>query len=559
MSVSENENFMSRWSRRKKEVELESQVEALDKNDGLSGEVSGDLKMLHPDSTSVVEYSSSGHVVIIGDSSSVELFGELPANLTSEVVQYEGLSPDSDVDNDIISSINIEGALGQFVVKVADHELKADIILDLTPESILKMEVKPPGYFVVDLSEGKDSEALEPVLNELKEEIGDLVGTFEKPRYFEYNESICAHGRSGKPGCTRCIDACPTQAITSLINSIQVDPYLCQGGGICTTVCPSGAITYTYPKPKDLLTHVRTLVVTYLNSFGEAENKESTPAVSPKIVFVNEEEQERAQQMLPGALIIMVEEVASVGPEVWLSALAWGASNVQLFDLDGMPRQAYQALELHLEMVQETLLAMNYPAGAVSIVSEMNDLLATTGMPAITPATHAPLSQKRQSFYMALDYLVEQAERAKPIVLLPAGSIFGEVMVNESSCTLCMACVSSCPGNALQDGSEIPQLSLVEANCVQCDVCTNTCPENAITISPRLLLDSELRKKPRVLNEESPFCCISCGRPFATKSGITTILEKLSGHSMFADERSKNRLKMCDDCRVRDMMEDPDT
>lgn len=513
------------------------------------------VEILHPESTSVVEYSSSGHVVIIGNSSSIELLGEIPSNLTSEVVEFEGLSPESDVNSDI----HIEGALGQFVIKVAGQKLKADIIIDLTPDSILKMEVKPPGYFVVDLSEGQNGEALEPVLNELKEEIGDLVGTFEKPRFFDYNESICAHGRSGKPGCTRCIDACPTQAITSLINSIQVDPYLCQGGGICTTVCPSGAITYAYPKPKDLLTHVRTLVVTYLKSFKETADKQNAQNVSPKIVFVNEEEQERAQQMLPGALIVMVEEVASVGPEVWLSALAWGASHVQLFDLDGMPRQAYQALDLHLDMVQETLLAMNYPASAVSIVSEMNDLLATTGMPAITPATHAPLSQKRQSFYMSLDHLVEQSNEVKPIAVLPAGSIFGDVLVDESSCTLCMACVSACPGNALQDGSEKPQLSFVEASCLQCGICTTTCPEEAITISPRLLLDYELRKKPRVLNEESPFCCISCGRPFATKSGITAILTKLSGHSMFADERSKSRLKMCDDCRVRDMMEDPDT
>jgi len=36
-------------------------------------------------------------------------------------------------------------------------------------------------------------------------------------------------------------------------------------------------------------------------------------------------------------------------------------------------------------------------------------------------------------------------------------------------------------------------------------------------------------------------------------------MTKLAGHSMFADERSRSRLKMCDDCRVVDMMEDPNT
>lgn len=447
-------------------------------------------------------------------------------------------------------------------MEAAGQEFKADIVLDLTSDSILKMEVKPPGYFVANLLEqpvNESGEALniEPVIHALKEEMGDLVGTFEKPRYFEYDESICAHGRSGKPGCTRCIDACPTEAITSLVNLIKVDPYLCQGGGICATVCPSGAITYSFPKPKDLLAHVRTLIVTYLKTLKEDETE--SEVVAPKVVFVTEDEHDRAQQMMPGALIIMVEEVASVGPEVWLSALAWGASQVLLFDLDSMPRKAYEALELHLEMVQEILKGMNYPASAVSIVSEMNDLLASTGMPQTKAATHAPVGQKRQAFYMSLDHLIAEAEDVAPVVTLPKGSIFGEVSVDESSCTLCMACVSGCPGNALQAGNETPMLSFVESSCVQCDVCVVTCPEAAITTSPRLVMDYEVRKKPRMLNEESPFCCISCGKPFATKSGISTIITKLTGHSMFADDRSMDRLKMCEDCRVKDMMEDPNT
>ncbi len=122
-----------------------------------------------------------------------------------------------------------------------------------------------------------------------------------------------------------------------------------------------------------------------------------------------------------------------------------------------------------------------------------------------------------------------------------------------------MACVSACPANALQDGHEKPLLGFIEANCLQCNICVNTCPESAMSISPRFLLNREQRKKPQVLHEEPAFCCISCGKPFATQSGISGIIEKLSGHSMFADEGSLNRLKMCDDCRVKDMMEDPNS
>ncbi len=492
---------------------------------------------LKPEATSVVEYQSRGHVVVIGDSQAIALFGDLPENLTSEVVEYKGQTPSAD--------ISVVGALGQFGVTVAKQEIKADLVLDLTsaaaaPAGLLSMALKPPGYIVAKLDDFN--------LQDTKDELANLVGTFEKPKYFDYDASACAHGRSGKPGCTRCIDACPAEAITSLIDTIKVEATRCQGGGVCATVCPSGAITYAYPKPRDLLTHVRTLILTYLKE-GEA---------SPDLIFVTEDEQKEAEQILPAALVISVEEVASVGPEVWLSALAWGARSVRLFDLNKMPPSSRGALDAYIEMTQAILVAANYPAAAISVVGDPSELITTKTMPKFDLSSHAVISGKRQSFYMALDHLVAKSEQGKSIALLPMGSIFGKVSVDKENCTLCMACVSACPANALQDGSEKPMLSLVEANCLQCGICVTTCPEDAIAMSPRILLDQQERKKPRILNEEEPFCCISCGKPFATKSGITTILTKLAGHSMFADERSKNRLKMCDECRVRDMMEDPD-
>jgi len=505
------------------------------------------VNQLKTESTGIVEYQSAGHLLLIGDAQAIDNFGEIPKELSSEVISFKGQSPDNE--------ISIEGALGQFVINIAGQSIKADLVLDLTPNPILSMALQPPGYIAADLSNNADiadtNDSAKIIA--LKKELANLVGTFEKPRYFGYNASACAHGRSGKKGCTRCLDACPAEAISSLIDTIKVDPLRCQGGGVCATVCPSGAISYAYPTPKDLLTHVRTLLLTYLK---QGENP-------PDLVFVTESEQAQAKQILPAALLVIVEEVASVGPEIWLSALAWGAKAVRLFDIgDGegnnlMPRSSRGALDHNVEMVQTALMAANYPASVITIITNLGELLTIDSMPKITFATHAPLSDKRQAFYMALDYLVAKSAREKEIALLPEGSIFGNVKVDQTKCTLCMACVSACPANALQDSNERPLLGFVEANCLQCNICTHTCPENAISISPRLLLDHNERKKPRILHEDTPFCCISCGKPFATTAGITTIITKLAGHSMFADERSKNRLKMCDDCRVKDMMEDP--
>ncbi len=480
--------------------------------------------------TAVIEYQSNGHVLIIGNAQSISLLGKVHSPLTSETLLLDRLMPDE--------VVSIEGVLGKFTVHAGKQTYKADIVLDMSPHPILSMAIKPPGYLLAGDEDDFD---------EIKEQLQTLVGIFDKPKYFDYDASACAHGQSGNQGCTRCIDACPAEAISSAGERIEVNPYHCQGGGICATVCPSGAISYAYPTSEDLLRHVRTLIMAYVGTGGGA----------PQIVFVTEEQRQRIQHSLPGALIICVEEIASVGPEVWLSALAWGARNVQLFDLDEMPAPARQALDLHIEMVREILNAMHYPVAVVT--SDLNDLISTDAMPGIDVATHAAIDNKRQAFYMALDHLVESAEKIRPIVTLPTGSIFGEAAVDSDSCTLCMACVSACPGKALRDGDETPQLGFLEANCLQCGICTSTCPEDAITISPRLLLDRSARTTSRVLHEDSPFHCISCGRAFATRSGIATIVSRLAGHSMFADERARSRLKMCSDCRVKDMMEDPDT
>jgi ferredoxin len=119
-----------------------------------------------------------------------------------------------------------------------------------------------------------------------------------------------------------------------------------------------------------------------------------------------------------------------------------------------------------------------------------------------------------------------------------------------------MACASVCPAKALSAGGDTPRLDFHEANCVQCGLCSQACPESVISLQARLIHDPEQRRARRVLNEEAPFCCVSCGTPFATNKVIERMLDKLSGHWMYKDETARNRLKMCQDCRVIDMMKD---
>lgn len=495
--------------------------------------------------TSLVQYQSRGRIAVIGGMQAMEFAPRL-SDLHPQVVLTSGVEePGVPVIAVGGREIQIQGYLGAFKItlgekgKASAERLEVDLILDLSEPPLLEMAMKPPGYFV--------STTEEVQLNRMIDKLSEMTGSFEKPRYWDFDPSLCAHSRAAKIACTRCIDSCPAQAITSLGDTIEVNSHLCQGGGVCATVCPSGAISYAYPQAKDLLSNIRILLRTYAQQGGQ----------EAVIAFVTETDEGAAYLSEQNNILsIRIEELASVGLETWLSVLAYGARTVLLVDNGSLPEKVAQQLHRQLEIAGEILSAMNYDPDSIQLVT-IADMLQRQPvvMPEMIAASFSASDGKRQAAFFAIDHLYQQAAKTRPMVTLNSGAMFGSVSIDKQ-CTLCQSCVSACPGKALHSGHGIPQIQFVEANCLQCGMCTRTCPENAITITPRLLFDREQRNKSRILHEESAFECISCGKPFATASVIENMLIKLQHHSMFQSERARNRLRMCEDCRVVDVVQD---
>lgn len=118
---------------------------------------------------------------------------------------------------------------------------------------------------------------------------------------------------------------------------------------------------------------------------------------------------------------------------------------------------------------------------------------------------------------------------------------------------MCMACVGSCPEAAILDSLEAPQVRFIETKCVQCGICAATCPEHAIRLEPRLSLAADA-KAPRVLNEAEVVACIRCGKPLGPRKMVESMIAKLASHSMWSGDGALDRLRMCADCRVVDLM-----
>src|SRR2546429_6330887 len=92
---------------------------------------------------------------------------------------------------------------------------------------------------------------------------GGLVGPFNKPRFVHFEEALCAHSRSGITGCTRCLDLCPTAAITPNGNAVVIDENVCAGCGSCASACPTGPASYSLPSPDALMRRVATPLPTH--------------------------------------------------------------------------------------------------------------------------------------------------------------------------------------------------------------------------------------------------------------------------------------------------------
>ncbi len=136
-----------------------------------------------------------------------------------------------------------------------------DLVLDIGAVPLITRHAPPQGYFRWD---GQSM----PTLLRLR----DMVGEFDKPKFFDYKQKLCAHSRNTQIGCNACIDICSAEAVKSDKGrqQIVVNPNLCVGCGACTTVCPTGALTYAYPRASHQGVKLKTLLATYGKAGGQS-------------------------------------------------------------------------------------------------------------------------------------------------------------------------------------------------------------------------------------------------------------------------------------------------
>ncbi|WP_298376915.1 4Fe-4S binding protein [uncultured Bradyrhizobium sp.] len=531
-----------------------------------------------------VALSSEGVILIYGrDDVAVEA-GQLLADhldVTVMITRPAQIAPPATTSFPIVKGTirNAKGHLGAFELEIDDYAAprpssrealmfeaprngltsRCDLILDLSGGM--------PLFPAHDLREGylRADPGDPPVMLRAVLKARDLVGSFDKPKYVNFAAELCVHSRSKLTGCHRCLDLCPTGAITPDGDHVRINAEVCAGCGQCAAACPTGAATYALPPADALLHKLRAMLLSYHAAGG-------THAV---VLFHDSQHGSalidalaRHGDGLPASVLpLAVNEVTQVGLEAVVASFAYGAAGIR-FLLRAKPRHDVAGLFKTIAMADAIISGLGFAGPGFAgrrveaIETDDPDALGKTLWsiePAPTvehPATFRSVGKRRELLRLALHELHSRAPSPVDVIALPEGAPLGAISVNVEGCTLCLSCVSVCPTGALRDDPERPVLKFVEDACVQCGLCQSTCPEKVITLKPQI--DFRAARAPAtIIKEEEPALCIRCNKPFGVKSTIEKIAAKLEGrHWMYpAGDKRLDTVRMCADCRVITMSE----
>jgi ferredoxin len=527
----------------------------------------------------LVNMSSEGVILIYGcDETAIEA-GKLLADhldVTVMITRPAQIAPPSTTSFPIVKGTirNASGHFGAFELTIDDYAAprpsSRDAFIFESPRNgatsrcdlMLDLSGGPPLFPAHDLRDGylradpRDPSAMLRAVLKAR----DLVGTFDKPKYINFTAELCAHSRSKITGCHRCLDLCPTGAITPDGDHVNINAEVCAGCGQCATACPTGAATYALPPPDTLLHKLRAMLLAYDQAGGSKpivlfhDGQHGTPLIDALA--------RHGEGLAANVLPLAVNEVTQVGLEAVVAAFAYGAASIR-FLLRAKPLHDMAGLSQTIAMADAILSGLGFAGHRVSTIeTDDPDTLGETlrgiepGTTVQRPSTFRTVGKRRDLLRFALTELHRAAPAPTDVIALPEGAPLGAVSVDVGGCTLCLACVSACPTGALLDDPERPALKFVEDACVQCGLCKSTCPEKVITLKPQIDFRAATARI-EIIKQEEPALCIRCNKPFGVKSTIDKIAAKLEGqHWMYpASDKRIDAIRMCADCRVITMSE----
>lgn len=328
------------------------------------------------------------------------------------------------------------------------------------------------------------------------------------------NPEACADRKH----CYNCINVCPYQAVEG--KPPIFDPEKCTGCGLCTWTCP-----YELLKPVNSdLDSYEVLVSIY----------EKKKTVKDKILIHVE------YSVLPTLKEELLQTARRHG-DVWV----YPVENIGAVS------------PFHVMLASSSGIIPVIIARTNNIVRKYEELYERAGAIIARPDDIALLEKKLGSYrYMVDDTIVRECPRRIQLLSrIPGATVdFGDLPVVgmiyiSDECTLCGACVNSCPTGALtlRTSEDIVDLIFHHEMCIACQECSGVCPVNAIRVDYRLEKEYLVNEKALVSDETAR--CVKCGRPIGSMKMINHVEKTLLAKGLPREVIEK--VWLCRECKAR--------
>lgn len=345
--------------------------------------------------------------------------------------------------------------------------------------------------------------------------------TFVKTLLF--NEGQCDYASKDSPACRACLDSCEYSALVedTTAKTIHLRMSDCTECGACVSVCPSGAIQNS-----------RLSVAGLISALENAEGY--------GVLIATDADLMKLSSPLYSEMVILSVPNYSLFNELYLSLLVLKSGGEVYF-----PDMTILPISTQVAICNVNRIFERFGANAIGdIVSESRHSKCFT--PIARRLDNLPLR-------MAVSEGLGSLKGYSNTIYTLQNSLFSDLHVDDK-CTLCMGCAYVCKSGAFQAQPENKALTLNPALCTGCGHCEKVCPEHSITLTSGRFREEETYVTFSAVAKDEVYCCVECGKPFATKKAIAKVAGMFA--SLMWDDVKTRTLYCCADCKPKLMLKE---
>jgi len=441
----------------------------------------------------------------------------------------------SKLDKDDFDLFNVQP---EIIKAITGHIGNLSVVVnDNNKDVILKVD-QIVWYDATDIAK-RQSGSFDPVETSLEEVLLTIkanVEDYEYRKFTVYDTSICQYHERRDETCGKCEEVCPTTAIVKIDESkhLEFSQIDCHGCGGCISVCPSGAVDYA-PTNRESLFQISKMYT------------DSIPLVVPAKMEIENLNVPIKENVLPFA----IDGEKFLHESTLLTLIQESGSQV-IFYSDFLSKGTRDTIQ-----ILNDIFLKKYNKKAIILAMTQDELVQALEEVSFIENVKFSYNQdnerKREVFAIRLKNIVQNDDLGT--VKTGEHIHYGKVIVNQDTCTLCLACVGACNVDALSARATDNTLRFNASICTSCGFCEVTCPEkDCLTIEHDTLDLNPAWFSENVLAKDTLFACVECGKEFATTKSVEKIATMMA--PIFALDPVKQRtLYCCEDCKPKIMMQ----